>query len=650
MRRSIIGMGACAAATCVLAVAALAPAGAASVRAQAAVVRDCATSLVAGSAAGVAERRWRAPADGLLTARLEGGATPDWDLAIFRPGEPRALAASTSVTSDELAKAWVSAGDRLTIQACRRAGGAAAVPLSLDFVQLARPAPTDGPTSLATVPISGPEDVARLEQLGIDVTEDVSVGAATVVLHSDADRALLASAGFESRTLITDLEAANTADRRAEQLTAQRRGRSGLPSGRNTYRHYSDYTTELKALADDNPGFVRSIVLGQTVDERPIEGVEIAAGVNRTDDGRPVYLNIGLHHAREWPSGEFPMEFAIDLVNGFNGDDPRIRALLRRVRVVIVPVVNADGFIVSRDTAAGEFKRKNCRPTLGDEALPCEARSVLSGVDLNRNYGAYWGGAGSSSSPSSEIYRGPEPYSEPEAEAVHRFSSRIQPTVLITNHTFTSQGTWLRQPGFTAVVSSTPDEPAMKSLGDAMADATGWLSQRAWKLGEITGATEDWNYFAQGTYGYTPEARGPDFHGNFGDMVVGEYLGDAAHPGLGVREAFLIAGERAANRADHSVLTGSGPAGAKLSLRKAFVTPTSQGGVNVSDVLRTTLTVPTSGHYRWDVNPSSRPLVPGEKWRMVCSASGGGRGVRNVAVARGERVTVDWGAGCAEIR
>ena len=646
----MIGVGACAAAICTLAAAVVPPAGAQPIRAETAVARDCATSLVTGSAAGVAERRWTAPADGLLTVRLEGGGAPDWDLAIFRHGEPHAVAASTSVTSDELARAWVSAGDRLTIQACRRAGGMAAVPLSLDFLQIARPAPTTGPTSLASVTISGAADLARLEQLGIDVTEDVSVGAATVVLHSDADRALLASAGFESRTLIADLEAANAADRHAEQLTAQRRGRSGLPSGRNTYRHYSDYTTELKALADDNPGFVRSVVLGQTVDGRPIEGVEIASGVNRTDDGRPVYLNMGLHHAREWPSGEFTMEFAIDLVNGFNGDDPRITALLRRVRVVIVPVVNADGFIVSRETAAGEFRRKNCRPTLGDDALPCEARSVSSGVDLNRNYGAYWGGAGSSASPSSELYRGPEPYSEPEADAVHGFSSQIQPTVLITNHTFTSQGTWLRQPGFTAVVRTTPDEPAMKSLGDAMANATGWLSQRAWKIGEITGATEDWNYFAQGTYGYTPEARGPDFHGNFDDMVVGEYLGDPAHTGLGVREAFLIAGERAANRADHSVLAGSGPPGAKLSLRKAFVTPTSQGGVNVSDVLNTTLTVPPSGHYRWDVNPSSRPLVPGEKWRMICSASGGGRGVHNVAVARGERVTVDWGAGCTQIR
>ena len=49
----------------------------------------------------------------------------------------------------------------------------------------------------------------------------------------------------------------------------------------------------------------------------------------------------------------------------------------------------------------------------------------------------------------------------------------------------------------------------MKALGDAMAAATGWTSELGYAtLGDITGATEDWNYFAQGTYGYTPEARG----------------------------------------------------------------------------------------------------------------------------------------------
>ena len=93
---------------------------------------------------------------------------------------------------------------------------------------------------------------------------------------------------------------------------------------------------------------------------------------------------------------------------------------------------------------------------------------------------------------------------------MHQFSSGIHPTVFITNHTFTNEGVWLRQPGSPTSITVTPDEQAMKALGDAMAAATGWQSELGWTLGEITGATEDWNYFAQGTYGYTPGGARPE--------------------------------------------------------------------------------------------------------------------------------------------
>lgn len=38
-------------------------------------------------------------------------------------------------------------------------------------------------------------------------------------------------------------------------------------------------------------------------------GVEISHDVH-TDAGRPVFLNTGVHHAREWPTAEFVLEFA----------------------------------------------------------------------------------------------------------------------------------------------------------------------------------------------------------------------------------------------------------------------------------------------------------------------------------------------------
>jgi hypothetical protein len=50
---------------------------------------------------------------------------------------------------------------------------------------------------------------------------------------------------------------------------------------------------------------------------------------------REVFLMFGNHHAREWPSAEMPMEFAIDLVKGFQAEDPRMTDLLTRCRAIL---------------------------------------------------------------------------------------------------------------------------------------------------------------------------------------------------------------------------------------------------------------------------------------------------------------------------
>jgi hypothetical protein len=135
---------------------------------------------------------------------------------------------------------------------------------------------------------------------------------------------------------------------------------------------------------------------------------------------------------------------------------------------------------------------------------------------------------------------------------------------------------------------------------------------------------------------------------------VTEYVGDAAHLGLGVREAYLVAGERAAATADHSVIEGRAPAGATLRLRKTFSTPTSQG-TSVPESLETTLEIGADGAFEWHVNPSNRPDVregkkrspKPETWTMTCELGGAVAGQVSVAVSRGRRVTVGFGPDCS---
>ena len=60
-----------------------------------------------------------------------------------------------------------------------------------------------------------------------------------------------------------------------------------------------------------------------------MEGIEITENV-KARDGKPVFLQMGVHHAREWPSGEHAMEWAYELVNGYKANNARVRGLMGR--------------------------------------------------------------------------------------------------------------------------------------------------------------------------------------------------------------------------------------------------------------------------------------------------------------------------------
>jgi hypothetical protein len=347
------------------------------------------------SAASCRVTAYRAPADGYLTARSPAG-FGDWDLALRSGG--RVLQRSLGFGSSEVVQGWVRRGQRVRVSACARRGAHGALPVRLDVLRVGPPT---------------------------------------------ADQVALVQ-GMRLTPHTAELIAADRAARRADaRVTAP----SALPSGRTTYRSYADYQAELKALADANPTLTRAVTLPRkTVQGRDIQGIEIAENAARPDDGRPVSVIVALHHAREWPSAEVAMEFARDLVDRFRGRDPRITTLLHDVRVLVVPVLNVDGFLATQAAGAdttlnpGElpfatagiasFRRKNCAGPLPAGA-PCE---LQHGVDNNRNYGNSWGGYGTSDDPSSQIYHGPAPWSEPETAAFHELTQRLPVASVATIH------------------------------------------------------------------------------------------------------------------------------------------------------------------------------------------------------------------------
>jgi hypothetical protein len=620
--------------------------------APAAARHDCAATT---AKRGVTRSRYLAPMSGYVTARL-GSARGDWDLIARDAASGRNLATSQSFGSREVVQTWAGAGQRIDFIACRRTGTDRSARLRIGFVDVAPPKDL-GTVSLVRVR-GAAEKIDGLEKAGLDVTHERGVDFADVLVAGDAQRALIARSGLDATTRVADMNTFAASSDATDARRAATAGRSALPSGRETYRTYEDVQTELKALVEQHPDTVRPVVIGKTFQGRDIQGVEIADHV-KADDGRPVYFLMGLHHAREWPSEEAAMEYATMLANPNAGT--RVANLRANERTVIVPVVNVDGFVSTRQDSAVDpndnnpagqdpnvhlveavappggilaYRRKNCDGEFDNPNVPCE---LQYGVDNNRNYGNLWGGPGSSQDPTSQSFHGPGPRSEPETQAVWKYVRSHQVTFLMTLHTVAALV--LRPPGLHDG-GKAPDEARMKQIGDAMGAATGYTSQYGFELYDTAGTTEDDSYSATGGYGYTIEIGPKDgmFHEPYQQGFVDQWEHGDAQPGAGgLREALLIAGDAAANPADHAIISGRAPRGAKLRLTKSFDTTTSPwcamgvdpvvsvtalpdpvacpGGVQdpqtLHDTLDSTTTVPASGSFSWHVNQSTRPFVGG---------------------------------------
>ena len=592
--------------------------------------RTCHTELAADGA-GVAQRHVTAPATGVIRARLDGG-VGDWDLGIF-DREGRSVAGSAHFGTTELAEGIATEGQRLTVQACRRSGPAEQARLEVTGFELP-PATGADRVRLVRVATPTPADKDRLVATGLDLTEHGGPTYVDAVLHGSDDADTLRATGLAFDVLIPDLVAHDRAALRSEESPGPS---ATVPSGRTSYRRLPDYGTDMKLLAERHPDLVRAITLPHpTTEGRPVEGIEITSNPGARD-GKPVFLQMGVHHAREWPSGEHAMEWAFELVQNY-GTDPRTTRLVDGARTIVVPVVNPDGFNLSREVpfanetldplastvpidsgqpvvdAGFAYKRRNCRMLRLNESEsgyatapgPCSATENRDyGVDPNRNYGGLWGGPGASPDPTSDTFWGQGPFSEPETQNVQWLVSHRQVTTLITNHTYSDL--ILRPPGVRAQ-GDTIDEDEYRALGAAMAEQNGYSNWKGYQLYDTTGTTEDWSYFATGGYGFTFEIgraaqsltndvksgepnsqfaldvagsyAGVGFHPPYPLGVVAEWHGKGPHAGRGNREAYYVALEAALDASKHSIIEGRAQPGTVLTLSKEFLTATSPRGAD----------------------------------------------------------------------
>lgn len=272
---------------------------------------------------------------------------------------------------------------------------------------------------------------------------------------------------------------------------------------------YLNPTQVREALTTINtqyPHLTRLFETGRTHRNLPIMALEIS--VNPGDTDKPVVVFNGMHHAREVMTPEVILHIAKVLTEKY-GQNAEVTHWLSQYRVVLVPQVNPDGNeLVSRGNV---MWRKN--------AYQLKNRTV--GVDLNRNYPAYWNYCrGSDDNPSGETYRGPSPGSEPETKAMMHLVETLKPVVDISYHSYSEL---IIYPYGCGSIKN-PAKDLFHSIGMSMRAGirddnnqtnTYALGTAPEVIYEADGSDLDWQWKEHGVFAYTIEVNSYGFRPDY---------------------------------------------------------------------------------------------------------------------------------------
>ncbi len=334
-------------------------------------------------------------------------------------------------------------------------------------------------------------DEAQLDTL-FKITDDVwshGVGIGHVEVRvSETQFATLLASGMDYEILIEDLQARIDSER------------STIATGTGPFDQYLPFEGSpsvvefLNGLAARRPDLVQIVSMGQSLEGREMWVAKI------TGPGagpKPGILYHGGQHAREWITVPTILYLAERLVDDYD-TDPRVQTLVDRCEWYLMPVMNPDGYIFSREDT--RLWRKNRRPN-PDGSF---------GVDLNRNWDFAWGGAGSDDFQSSQTYRGPAAFSEPETQNVRDFII-AHPNIVVYNdiHAFSQLILWPW-----GYQSGAPDDERFATFGFGMEQIIESVYGTQYEAGPVrdtlyiaSGVSIDWVWGQMGVLAFTYELR-----------------------------------------------------------------------------------------------------------------------------------------------
>jgi len=235
-----------------------------------------------------------------------------------------------------------------------------------------------------------------------------------------------------------------------------------------------------------------------TIEGRTVYYVRISDNPD-VNEPEPEVLYTGMHHAREPIGMQHLLYYMWYLLENYDSD-PTIKGLVDSTEMYFVPVFNVDGYIknITSNPSGGGMWRKNRRNN-GDGSF---------GIDINRNYGYKWGfdDNGSSPDPSSDLYRGTAPFSEPETRMMKYFCEDHNFRIALNYHSYSNL--FLYAWGWSAF--PTADDDLFSVYANMMTKENNYTYGPAYTtIYPTNGGSDDWMYGEKTSkpaiLAYTPE-------------------------------------------------------------------------------------------------------------------------------------------------
>ncbi len=373
--------------------------------------------------------------------------------------------------------------------------------------------------SRARILLNSNHTIAGLSRLGLATDHGVhKPGTFFISDFSASELAAAKRAGYNTDILIADVqkhyrEQNNTqAKTTASSCWAPPAVTTPSHFRLGTYAGYFTYTEMLQMLDSMRilyPGLVSAkqpIDTFHTIEGRPIYWLRISNNPDVEDPLKPQMLTTAVHHAREPGSMSATIFYMWYLLENY-ATDPRVKAIVDNTELYFVPCLNPDGYLqnIATDPSGGGMWRKNKRNNLDG----------TEGVDLNRNYGLFWGydDFGSSPSTSAQTYRGPNAFSEPETRAIKWFAENHEFLLNLNFHTYNNA---LIYPWGHEYSLLTPDSNTFINFGSYITKESNYRYGTCDQtLSYVSnGGSDDWMYGETATknkiFAFTPEIGDDD--------------------------------------------------------------------------------------------------------------------------------------------